>query len=156
MTERPTHPRATEREWALWTSFFPMESELWQWLGRRLRDDTGLSEPDWQVLDILGNTPGHALRAFHLAERASFSKSRLHQHAARMTARGYLRQQPSPDDGRGTIIALTETGLATFRDAQTHRARHIREAIVDALTPAEVDALIALSTKIRDNLRDLR
>ncbi|MBB5916568.1 DNA-binding MarR family transcriptional regulator [Nocardia transvalensis] len=160
MTRRPDGPDdraplASPREWALWTSFFPMEGELWQWLGRRLRDDTGLSEADWQVLDALGNTPGHSLRAFELAGRISFSKSRLHQHAGRMAGRGLLEQNPSPEDGRGTVVVLTAEGLACFRRAQTHRARHIREALLDALAPEEVDTLIALSTKIRDNLRRL-
>ncbi|MFF2083721.1 MarR family winged helix-turn-helix transcriptional regulator [Nocardia sp. NPDC058176] len=160
MTETPRRPardfpQATEQEWALWTSFFPMEAELWQWLSRSLRADTGLSEADWQVLEILGNTPGHSLRAFHLAERIKFSKSRLHQHAARMTTRGFLEQHPAPEDGRGTIITLTSVGLSTFRDAQIHRARHIREALIEALTPDEVDTLIDLSTKIRRTVREL-
>ncbi|MBF6171004.1 MarR family winged helix-turn-helix transcriptional regulator [Nocardia blacklockiae] len=152
MTEPPI---ASPREWALWTSFFPMEGELWQWLGRRLRDDANLSEADWQVLDALGNTPGHALRAFVLAERISFSKPRLHQHAARMMKRGLLEQHPAPEDGRGTVLALTDAGLACFRRAQVHRAGHIRAALVDALSPEELDTLIALSTKIRRHLRRL-
>ena len=148
-------PVASAQEWKLWTSFFPMESELWQWLSRRLRDDTDLSEADWQVLDALGNTPGHLMRAFELAERTNSSKSRLHQHAARMTKRGLLQQHPAPDDARGTVIGLTADGLARFRTAQSHRARHIREALIDALSPEEVDLLIEMSTKIRRNLRDL-
>ncbi|MFD9549095.1 MarR family winged helix-turn-helix transcriptional regulator [Nocardia salmonicida] len=151
----PRYPAASTQEWKLWTSFFPMEGELWQWLSRRLRDDTDLSEADWQVLDALGNTPGHLMRAFELAERTNSSKSRLHQHAARMTKRGLLQQHPATDDARGTVIGLTAEGLARFRTAQSHRARHIREALIDALSPEEVDLLIELSTKIRRNLRDL-
>jgi DNA-binding MarR family transcriptional regulator len=148
----PWPPDIPDWERALWTSFFPMEGELWQWLTRKLRDDTGLSEPDWQVLDALGNAPGHALRARELARRASFSKARLHQHAARMTQRGLLEQHPAPEDGRGMIISLTEHGLATFRRAQVHRARHIRQALIDALSPGEVAALTAISAKVRDHL----
>ncbi|MFJ1456722.1 MarR family winged helix-turn-helix transcriptional regulator [Nocardia sp. N2S4-5] len=132
-----------------------MEGELWQWLSRRLRTDADLSEADWQVLDMLGNTPGHSLRAFELAKRISFSKPRLHQHAARMIKRGLLQQQPSREDERGTVFGLTPLGLDCFRRAQTHRARHIREALLDALSPEEVDTLIDLSTKIRRNLRRL-
>ncbi|MEV0247584.1 MarR family winged helix-turn-helix transcriptional regulator [Nocardia sp. NPDC050712] len=154
MTEA-REPIASPREWALWTSFFPMEAELWQWLSRRLRDDADLSEADWQVLDALGNTPDHALRAFELAARISFSKSRLHQHAGRMIARGLLHQNPAAEDGRGTVLGLTPEGLAHFRQAQIHRARHIREALVEVLTTEELDTLIDISTKIRRNLGHL-
>jgi len=148
-------PNIPQREWDLWTSFFPMEAELWQWLSRKLRDDADLSEADWQVLDALGNTPGHAARAFELARRTAFSKSRLSQHAARMTQRGLLRQHAAADDGRGLVIELTPRGLATFRTAQVHRARHIRQAVIEALEPGELDALITASARIRDNLRRL-
>jgi DNA-binding MarR family transcriptional regulator len=148
-------PDIPEWEWALWRSFFPMEAELWQWLTRKLRDDTGLSEADWEVLDALGNASGGAMRAHELARRVSFSKPRLHQHAARMTQRGLLAQRSAPEDGRGTIISLTGPGWATFRDAQVHRAGHIRQALIDALSPDEVTALTEISAKIRDNLRRL-
>src|SRR5262245_60650550 len=112
---RPLPPGTTEQEWQLWTSFFPMERDLWQHLSSRLRESDQLSEADWQVLDALGNTSGHALRAFELAERTNSSRSRLHQHASRMTQRGLLQQQPAEHDGRGTVIGLTPAGLAAFR-----------------------------------------
>ncbi|MGV9677913.1 MarR family winged helix-turn-helix transcriptional regulator [Nocardia sp. NPDC003482] len=148
-------PRPTPRERALWHSFFPMEAELWQWLGRRLRADAELSEADWRVLDALGNTAGHRLRAHELAARIAFGKSRLHQHVTRMVGRGLLHREPAPDDGRGTVVSLTPEGLTRFRRAQHHRARHIREALLDPLTPDEVDTLVRLAEKVRAHLRQL-
>ncbi|WP_067687612.1 MarR family winged helix-turn-helix transcriptional regulator [Nocardia jejuensis] len=142
-----------ERERALWDAFFPMNAELWQALTRRLQQDTGLSEPDWQVLNALGNTDGHTLRAFELAKVLMFGKSRLHQHVGRMEQRGLVERGPVPGDARATVVYLTPQGLSTFRRAQAHRARHIREELVGALTADEVEQLTTLSYKIRAHVR---
>ena len=145
--------RQRERERALWDAFFHMDAELWQVLTRRLQQDTGLSEPDWQVLDALGNAEGHTLRAFELAKVLMFGKSRLHQHVGRMEQRALVERGPVPGDARATVVSLTPHGLSVFRRSQAYRARHIREELVGALTADEVEQLIAISDRIRAHVR---
>ncbi|MFJ9523185.1 MarR family winged helix-turn-helix transcriptional regulator [Kitasatospora sp. NPDC101801] len=145
--------RQRERERALWDAFFHMDTELWQVLTRRLQQDTGLSEPDWQVLDALGNAEGHTLRSFELAKTLMFGKSRLHQHVGRMEQRGLVERRPVPGDARATVVSLTPDGLSVSRRAQAYRARHIREELIGGLTTDEVEQLIAISDKIRAHVR---
>lgn len=70
----------------------------------------GLSEPDYEVLSTLSERPDHAGTLHEQAAKMGWSRSRLSRHATRMEARGLIRREPDPDDGRGCILVLTEHG----------------------------------------------
>jgi DNA-binding MarR family transcriptional regulator len=54
----------------------------------------------------------------------------------RLAARGLVQRQPSPDDGRATIVQLTAAGAELARRAQ-RASRTMEEGLLQALTPGE-------------------
>jgi DNA-binding MarR family transcriptional regulator len=141
-------PWLDEREQRAWRGYRRMRTLLDLQLARDLSRDSGLSEPDYDVLSTLSEIPGAGWRAGDLAARLSWSTSRLTHHTARMQARGLVAREASPDDGRGAVISLTEAGWALLRDAAPPHVRSVRALFIDLLTEDEIDALAAISEKV--------
>jgi DNA-binding MarR family transcriptional regulator len=121
-------------------------------LVRDLSRDSGLSAPDYDVLSTLSELPGSRWRAGDLAQRLSWSTSRLTHHLNRMRARGLVAREACPDDGRGAIVFLTGTGWATLRQAAPSHVRSVREHFIDLLTSEQIDVLAAISATVVDHL----
>ncbi|WP_435810957.1 MarR family winged helix-turn-helix transcriptional regulator [Streptomyces olivaceus] len=71
----------------------------------------------------------------------SGGKRRFSTNATRMEARGLIRRAPDPDDGRGCLLVLTETGLDTLRQAAPAHVASVRRHFIDQLDPQELTVL---------------
>jgi DNA-binding MarR family transcriptional regulator len=141
-----------EQERRAWLGYRRMRTLLDLQLARDLNRDSGLSEPDYDVLSTLSEAPGARWRAGDLAARLSWSTSRLTHHTARMQARGLVSREASPEDGRGAVICLTDAGWGVLRDAAPPHVRSVRRHFIDLLSPDEIDTLTAVSEKIVNRL----
>ncbi|URN07288.1 MarR family winged helix-turn-helix transcriptional regulator [Actinomadura madurae] len=108
----------------------------------------GLSEPDYEVLSTLSERPDHAGTLHEQAAKMGWSRSRLSRHATRMEARGLIRREPDPDDGRGCILVLTEHGLDTLTDAAPAHLESVRHHFIDRLAPEDLTALEHIASKV--------
>ncbi|MEV5554755.1 MarR family transcriptional regulator [Nonomuraea wenchangensis] len=110
----------------------------------------GLSEPDYEVLSTLAERPGRTSTLGEQATKMGWSRSRLSRHATRMEARGLLRREPDPDDGRGCYLVLTEHGLETLEDAAPAHLESVRRHVIDRLSPADLSALEDIARKLEE------
>ncbi|GIH95932.1 MarR family transcriptional regulator [Planobispora siamensis] len=110
----------------------------------------GLSDPDYEVLSTLSERPGHASTLHEQAAKMGWSRSRLSRHASRMEARGLVRREPDPDDGRGCYLVLTEDGLQTLEDAAPAHLESVRRHVIDRLSPADLSALESIARKLEE------
>lgn len=138
----------TDREQRAWMGYRRMRTLLDLQLARDLNRDSGLSEPDYDVLSTLTESADARWRAGDLAERLSWSTSRLTHHVNRMQARGLVAREPCQDDGRGAVVFLTDAGWAALREAAPPHVRSVREHFIDLLTDEQIDALAAISTTV--------
>jgi DNA-binding MarR family transcriptional regulator len=95
-----------------WQAFLALDAHLLQ--------DADLTVPQADILFTLGNTAGMTCR--ELGARTLTSKGTLTGIIDRLAARGLVHRQPSPDDGRSTLILLTPAGTRLFEDVYP---RHI-------------------------------
>ena len=116
-------------------------SRLMSTFDRQLRDDAGLSLDDFDVLATLSSAPGNAMRMAALAERISFSPSRLSHAVHRMEERGWVTREKTPDDLRGRVAHLTTQGEQTLKGAWPGHADLIRRLVIDPLEPEQFEAL---------------
>ena len=79
-------------------------------LDRTFRD-RGLVHVEFGLLDALAGQPA-GWRLSDLAHALNMSPSRLTHRMRKLVDRGYVRQYPSPNDGRGTIAEITPEGRA--------------------------------------------
>lgn len=97
------------------------------------------------LLLLLGN-PGATPK--RLARTLRLSPPNVTVLVDRLAARGLAQRQPSPDDGRATIVQLTAAGAELARRAQ-RASRTMEEGLLQAtLTPGERALLLELLQKL--------
>jgi DNA-binding MarR family transcriptional regulator len=134
-------PWLDEREERAWRALQFMQLRLEGELARRLAADSGLSYPDYTVLVALTDEPDGRLRPSVLGRELGWEKSRVSHHVTRMAARGLVRRERCPSDGRGAFIVVTERGRKELAAAAPGHVLAVRELFVDRLTPRELDAV---------------
>ncbi|KAB1943641.1 MarR family transcriptional regulator [Micromonospora sp. ALFpr18c] len=144
------------REDHAWRGYRRMRRLLDLELARELTQDGGLSEPDYDVLSDLSETPQGRLRLSELADRMLWSRSRLSHHLTRMQQRGLVTREECPDDARGAIVVLTPAGRGAIEAAAPGHVTAVRRHFLDLLTPAEVEALGAFTHRVVDHLAEGR
>jgi DNA-binding MarR family transcriptional regulator len=144
-----------EREMRAWVGYRRMRLLLDLQLNRDLMSQSGLSEPDYDVLSSLSGASGHRMRLTDLAAHMRWSKSRLSHHVTRMQQRGLVERETCADDGRGSMLVLTRRGLDAIVEAAPGHVESVRRHLIDRLTPAEIDVLAALSQRVVDHLTNL-
>ncbi|MET8082575.1 MarR family transcriptional regulator [Micromonospora sp. NPDC005237] len=145
-----------EREDRAWRGYRRMRRLLDLELARELTQDASLSEPDYDVLSDLSETPQGRLRLSELADRMLWSRSRLSHHLTRMQQRGLVTREECPDDARGAIVVLTPAGRNAIEAAAPGHVTAVRQHFLDLLTPAEVEALGAFTHRVVDHLAQSR
>ncbi|MCX4386763.1 MarR family transcriptional regulator [Micromonospora peucetia] len=141
-----------EREQSAWRGYRQMRRLLDLELARELMRDAGLSEPDYDVLSDLSETPDQRLRLSELADRMLWSRSRLSHHLTRMQQRGLVTREECATDGRGAVVALTAEGRRAVEAAAPGHVAAVRRHLIDLLTPDEIVALDALTHRVVDHL----
>lgn len=131
-----------------WRRYRRMRTLLDLQLARDLRTDSALSEPDYDVLSTLSESPEGAWRARDFAARLRWSTSRLAHQIRRMEDRGLVSRSGSDDDGRGAVVALTEQGWSTLRAAAPQHVDSVRRNLIDVLTESDIKALDRIAGKV--------
>mgnify|MGYP006198281039 CR=1 FL=1 len=91
-----------------WRAFLGGVTVLMDRLDRDLRNDHGVSLPEYEILVRLSEAPNRTLRMAELAERVALSRSRLTHTVKRLEADGILRRERCDEDGRGVQAVLTD------------------------------------------------
>ncbi|GAA4506932.1 MarR family transcriptional regulator [Actinoallomurus oryzae] len=141
-----------DREFRAWIGYRRMRGLLDLRIARDLADDSGLSEPDYDVLSNLGEAEGHRARLNDLAARMLWSRSRLSHHITRMQARGLVVKEDCPDDGRGAFVVLTEKGWGTIEEAAPAHVESVRRHFIDLLTEDEITTLGDITARVLAHL----
>jgi DNA-binding MarR family transcriptional regulator len=134
-----------EHEQRAWRGYLALDKEIQRRIARQLQRETGLSSADYAVLVSLSEAPGGRLRVFQLRTAADWEKTRLTHQITRMTQRGLVAREPCADDPRGAFVVLTEAGWEAINEAAPRHVAHVRHWFFDALSPAQLDALVEIS-----------
>lgn len=143
-----------EREMRAWRAYAVMQAQLSARLHRSLQRTTGLSLSDYEVLVLLSEAPDGRLRSFQLSAALQWEKSRLSHHLSRMQARGLVSRQLCSTDGRGAFVVITPAGRSAIESAAPTHVADVRDAIIDVLTPEQLDALAEIAETVLDRLAD--
>ena len=108
----------------------------------------GLTFFDYTVLVVLSHADDRTMPMSELAHLASGSLSRTSHRARRLEQRDLLRRHPCPDDGRVTLVTLTDAGYQTLTDAAPSHVESVRRIVFDALTSQQSAELGRLATTI--------
>ncbi|MCP3754363.1 MarR family winged helix-turn-helix transcriptional regulator [Streptomyces sp. NPDC056773] len=130
-----------DREMRAWQGFLAASALVNRRLDQQLKDDSGLSHPQYEILVRLARAPEGELRMTELANGLVNSKSGLTYQVTQMEKAGLVRRRTCPSDVRGIYAVLTEAGRARLTEAAPGHVSTVREVLVDVLTPGQLDAL---------------
>jgi len=101
------------------------------------------------VLFNLSRQDGHRLRIRDLNRHLLLTQPSVSRMVDRLAAKGLVRKESDPGDGRGTIVCLTEAGFDLFRRVAVVHAASIRDRVGSALDPDELEQLTELCRKLQ-------
>lgn len=103
--------------------------------------------PRERILLTVLDMGGSGARQKDIAEKLGIGPSSLSEQIDRLEADRYIERIPNPDDGRSTLIALTEKGRARAYEVSDER-RERAESFCGRLTDEEKETLIVLLGKL--------
>jgi len=117
-------------------------------LDGQLRRDAQLTHFDYYVLAVLSEAPDRTLRLTTLAQRTNATLPRLSHVVQRLEDRGLMERFPCPQDRRATNARLTAAGWQKVVDTAPGHVATVREHVIDALSPDQINQLTAIADAI--------
>ncbi|MGW1173867.1 MarR family winged helix-turn-helix transcriptional regulator [Kitasatospora sp. NPDC002543] len=140
-------------EAAAWRGFVVASNLLNRRLERQLKEDSGLSHQQYEILVHLSAAPGHSLRMTELADKLVTSKSGLTYQVTQLERTGLVARRSCPSDIRGVFAELTDQGREALRQAAPGHVALVRELLIDVLTREQLavlaEGLGAVSARLR-------
>ena len=138
----------TDDEQRMWRRYRDMNQLLDLAIERQLQRDASMSQSDYSVLVSLSEAEGGGLRARDLGAALGWDRSRVSHQVRRMEGRGLVAKNDCAEDGRGTIVTLTETGAQAIGEVAPLHVEKVRELFIDALSADEVEALTDIYERV--------
>lgn len=143
-----------EREMAAWQGFLEASNRVGHHLEQQLREESGLSHPQYEILVRLGDAPDGEIRMTELAKGLVTSKSGLTYQIGRLEKRGFVRRRLCESDVRGVYAVLTDDGRRALREAAPGHVAAVREALIDVLGRGELELLAESLGRVARRLED--
>lgn len=135
----------TEAELSLWQAYIHAQHDMERVISVDLAS-TGLSHADYAVLVPLSAAEG--VRVGRLRDWIGWESSRLAHQLRRMEQRGLVQRRPATDDGRGTVVTITDEGRARIVSAAPSHVQTVRNHFVDLMTAEEVAVLTEVFKRV--------
>jgi DNA-binding MarR family transcriptional regulator len=119
--------------------------------GQLLRDN-GLSFVEYSALARLSEREDRSVRLSELAMLTNASLSRLSHLISRLQARGLVRRETDPRDGRYTKAVLTDEGRALLEASAPGHVSWVRSMVLDAVSPEEFHQFGRTAAKLVERL----
>ena len=150
--EQPHWLTSTEHD--AWMNLAQLLMLLPTALDQQLREDAGIPHGYYQILVALSAQPDRAIRMTQLARLSGTTATRLSHAVTALEHRGWIERHPCPDDKRGQIAQLTDTGLSVLQAAAPGHVTEVRRLIFDHLTTHDITHLRAITAKLLPGLTD--
>jgi len=142
-----------EHEMAAWQGFLQASNRIGHHLEQQLKDDSGLSHPQYEILVRLGDAPGGEIRMTELAKSLITSKSGLTYQVGQLERRGLVLRRSCPTDVRGVFAVLTDEGRRALDEAAPGHVAAVREVLIDVLDEEELRLLAEGLGRVARRLR---
>ena len=137
----------TPPELQLWQSFILAQHDLERLISADLAS-SGLSHADYAVLVALSGGDSHGIRVGRLRDWIGWESSRLAHQLRRMEKRGLVDRRPASDDGRGTVVTITDLGRERIVAAAPGHVETVRRHFIELMTPEQRDVLLEVFQRV--------
>jgi DNA-binding MarR family transcriptional regulator len=120
---------------------------------QQLRDESGITYIQFQILARLADQSSGRLRMTDLADGVVHSRSGLTYQVGLLERAGLVRREPTPQDERSVTVQLTDAGRDCVARVMPGHVAVVREALLDPLSREDVAALDDVLGRVRDAMR---
>lgn len=126
---------------AAWQGFVQASMRVARHLEQQLKEEAGLSHPQYEILVWLSAAPDGEIRMTELAANLIHSKSGLTYQVGQLEKRGLVRRRSCPTDVRGVLAVLTPAGRRVLEEAAPGHVAAVRESLIDVLDRDELGVI---------------
>ena len=127
-----------ERAWRSFARAFVVVPRV---LEAELQAAHGVTMTEYFVMVNLSEAPDRRLRMTELAARGAMSLSAISRVVDGLERRGLVSRERCPEDRRGLLAMLTDSGLALLVEAYPTHLRGVREHVVRHLAGLDLDTV---------------
>ena len=131
----------TDEEQATWRAFNLASRLVDGALDRQLLRDADMGHAHYAVLVTLSEAADCEARMGDLADLLQYSPSRLSHAVRKLEANGWIERKQCPNDGRGQIAVLTDSGRHTIEQAAPGHVNEVRRVVLSSLTVTQHEQL---------------
>lgn len=132
--EQDPVPWLSEAEQQTWRSYLRGSRALELALDAELQA-MGLTLAEYELLSMLSESDSGSMRMSALADLVIQSRSRVTHTATRLQRRGWVDRRPTPDDGRGIELVLTDEGRSAIDAAAQVHVRGVQAHLMRQMDP---------------------
>jgi DNA-binding MarR family transcriptional regulator len=133
---------------AAWESLFRAQVTIMRALASEFPSEV-ISLNEYDVLFNITRAPGRRLRLKDLNRNVLITQPSVSRLVDRLASRGLLVKTHDPEDGRGTLVAITDEGFALFRRVAITHMQAINRHVGGGLDEAELRTLTQLCDRLR-------
>jgi DNA-binding MarR family transcriptional regulator len=151
----PDTPPLDHEQLAAYFALMEVSSQLQHAVDQQLRDEGGLSFIQFQILAVLGETPGGEQRMTDIADRLVHSRSGLTYQVAQLAKAGLVTRTPSSDDERSILVTATEQGQAVLGRVMPGHVEVVQRLLMAPLGRSDLTALRDVLGRVRAHMRTI-
>jgi DNA-binding MarR family transcriptional regulator len=136
---------------AAWESLFRAQVTVMRALAAEFPSEI-ISLNEYDVLFNITRAPQRRLRLKDLNRSVLITQPSVSRLVDRLASRGLVTKTHDPEDGRGTIVAITDEGFALFRRVAYSHMDAITRHVGSALDERELRELIELCDRLRHSV----
>jgi len=144
----------TPEEQAITHPFLAVVVSLHRELDARMRQVSGYSMVDYQLLLALVNAPADGLPMGSVAELLVITPSHLSRAASRLEADNAIVREPDPTNKRLVRVRLTPTGRHLLEVAAPAYAALVRDLLLTPLSAEQGSQLAGISATLLQHMAD--
>lgn len=133
---------------AAWESLFRTQVTIMRALAAEFPSEV-ISLNEYDVLFNITRAPGRRLRLKDLNRNVLITQPSVSRLVDRLVARGLVAKTHDPNDGRGTVVAITDEGFALFRRVAITHMEAIDRHVGQGLDDDELRTLTELCNRLR-------
>ena len=142
----------SEDEMKAWLAFFAAAALVDRKLDQQLKDESGLTHVQYEILSRLSDAPNRELRMTGLADTLYTTQSGTTYQISQLEKAGYVRRRECRGGPRGVWAVLTDAGYEVLKQAAPGHVRAVRELLIDVLSEDEVSAVASGLGRVRDRI----
>jgi DNA-binding MarR family transcriptional regulator len=127
-----------------------LETDLWNRVDARLRQEHGLPLAWLEVMQVVSLTPG--CRVLDVAEALFITVGGASKVVDKVQAGGWCRRLPNPSDGRSHLLALTKSGEGLLEAANVTFEKALTAYLAAAAPTGELTRLSDILGRLRRHL----